>query len=166
MVKKVSELIEPVLEALDIELVDVEYLSEKGKWVLRVYVDEEGGITLGDCARVSREIGTLIDVKDIIDHEYVLEVSSPGLNRPLKKEKDFQGAQGKKIKVRMKKPVEGQRNFSGLLRRFQEGILYVEVKDRVVPLSFSDVEKANLVYEFENGQPPSFFSQGVPFRDV
>ena len=74
---------------MDVELVDIEYLSEHGRWVLRIYVDQEGGITLDGCARVSREIGDLIDVKDILQHEYVLEVSSPGLNRPLKKEKDF-----------------------------------------------------------------------------
>jgi ribosome maturation factor RimP len=98
--KKVADLVDPILGELGFELVDVEYLSKHGRWVLRLYIDKEGGVTIDDCALVSREIGDLIDVKDIIRHEYVLEVSSPGLNRPLKKEKDFVWAIGKKIKLR------------------------------------------------------------------
>ena len=79
---KITKLVEPVLEDMGFELVDVEYLSRHGRWVLVLYIDKEGGVTLDDCARVSGEVGDLIDVKDIIDHEYVLEVSSPGLDRP------------------------------------------------------------------------------------
>ncbi len=84
---KVESLIGPILDEMDYELVDIEYLSERGKWVLRIYVDKEGGLTLDDCARVSSEIGDLIDVKDIFQHKYVLEVSSPGLEKSLKKGK-------------------------------------------------------------------------------
>jgi ribosome maturation factor RimP len=150
IIKEVTLLIEPVLEEMDVELVDIEYLSENGRWVLRIYADQEGGITLDGCARVSREIGDLIDVKDILQHEYVLEVSSPGLNRPLKKEKDFLRSIGNKIKVRMVEPVQGSRNFTGYLRDYREGILYIDIKNELVPLPRPDVEKANLVYEFKN----------------
>jgi len=146
--EEVSRLVGPVLEDMGYELVDVEYITHYGRWVLRLYVDKEGGITLDDCAQVSREVGDLIDVKDIIDHEYVLEVSSPGLNRPLKKEKDFLRALGKKIRVRMSSPVEGRRNFTGTLMRFQEGTLGLEMEDRLVTLPWQEVEKASLVYEF------------------
>ena len=148
--EKVTLLIEPVLEEMDVELVDIEYLSEHGRWVLRIYVDQEGGITLDGCARVSREIGDLIDVKDILQHEYVLEVSSPGLDRPLKKEKDFLRSFGKKVKIRMIKPLKGRRNFTGVLRDSRDGMLFIESENDVVSLPRADVEKANLVYEFDN----------------
>jgi ribosome maturation factor RimP len=146
--EQVADLVEPVLEDMDFELVDVEYLSRHGKWVLRLYIDKEGGVTLDDCARVSREIGDLIDVKDIIIHEYALEVSSPGLDRPLKKEKDFEHAIGKKIKVKTVAPVKGRRNYTGYLRNFQKGILYMELENGLVHLPWKEVEKASLVYEF------------------
>lgn len=144
------DLASPVLEEIGFELVDVEYLSDHGRWVLRIYIDKDQGVTIEDCARISRELGDLIDIKDIIDHEYVLEVSSPGLNRPLKKEKDFFRAIGKKIKVRMTEPMNGRRNFSGSLRDFREKTLYLEVESGLVRLSLPDVDRANLIYEFEN----------------
>ena len=150
VIKEVTALIEPILYEMEIELVDIEYLSEQGRWILRIYVDESGGITLDDCARVSREIGDLIEVKDIFDQGYVLEVSSPGLNRRLKKEKDFERAVGKNIKIRMATPLEGQQNFRGSLQSFQDGILCLSVKDDLILLPYGDVEKANLVYDFEN----------------
>ena len=87
--KRIADLAEPILDELGFELVDIEYLSKHGRWVLRIYIDKEGGVTIDDCARVSGEFGDLIDIKEVIEHEYVLEVSSPGLNRPLKKEIDF-----------------------------------------------------------------------------
>lgn len=139
----------PVLESSGFELVDVEYTSNYGKRILRLYVDRPGGVTLEDCARVSREVGDLIDVKNIVDHGYVLEVSSPGLNRPLKKEKDFLRVLGKKIRVFMAAPVEGRRKFTGTLKSFEGGVLGLEIDSGLVDLHWSDVEKANLVYEFK-----------------
>ena len=150
VVRDVNRLIEPILNEMGFELVDIEYLSEHGRWVLRIYVDSEDGITLDDCARVSNEIGDLIDVNDIFEHEYVLEVSSPGLNRPLKKEKDFLKAIGKKIKVQMINPVKERRNFTGYLKAFQDGMLYIEVRNELISLPLRDVKKANLVYDFED----------------
>ena len=150
LIRQISELVEPILDEMDVELVDIEYLSNHGRWIVRVYVDKEGGITVDDCARVSREIDAIIEIKDIIPHAYVLEVSSPGLNRPLKKEKDFQRAVGKKIKAKTFVPLKGRRHFTGYLKDFQNDILYLEVEDNVVALSRRDVEKANLVYEFKN----------------
>ncbi|MFC1579281.1 ribosome maturation factor RimP [Thermodesulfobacteriota bacterium] len=147
--EEVSRLVGPVLESSGFELVDVEYTSNHGKRILRLYVDRPGGVTLDDCARVSREVGDLIDVKNIVDHGYVLEVSSPGLNRPLKKEKDFLRVLGKKIKVFMAAPVEGRRKFAGTLRSFEGGVLGLEMESGLVDLLWSDVEKANLVYDFE-----------------
>ena len=149
-IKDVTLLVEPVLVEMGFELVDVQYLSEHGKMVLRIYADRDGGITLDDCALLSREIADLLDVKDIVQHEYVLEVSSPGLNRPLKREKDFLSAVGRKVKIKMVRPLNGQRNFNGKLRGFQDGILHVETVNNLFLLRWQDVEKANIVYEFEN----------------
>ena len=146
----VTALVEPVLEPMGYELVDTHYVSEHGRWVLRIFVDREGGITLDECVSLSREIGPLIDVKDVIPHEYVLEVSSPGLDRPLRKERDFVRALGKKIRVRMAGPVDGQRNFVGSLRDFCDGMVLLEPEQGPeVSLPLEHIEKARLVYEFD-----------------
>ncbi len=146
---QVTALVEPIVEELEFELVDVEYVTERGRHILRIYVDKEGGITVDDCAFVSNEIGDLIDVKEIIPHGYVLEVSSPGLNRPLKKEKDFHRAVGRKIKFRTTEPIKGQKNFTGYLRECSGGEIVLDLPDRRVRLSLETLEKANLVYEFD-----------------
>jgi len=148
--KQVSDLIEPILNEMKFELIDVEYLSDRGRWALRIYIDKDGGVTLDDCAAVSGELGDLIDIKNIIEQEYVLEVSSPGLNRPLKKEADFIRAIGKKIKVRTRTPVDGRRNFTGVLKDFKEQKLALDSEGGLVTLAWSDMEKANLVYEFHD----------------
>ena len=141
-------MIEPVLAETGFELVAVEYLSEHGRMVLRIYVDKAGGITLDECARVSREVGDLIEIKNFIQHEYVLEVSSPGLNRPLKKEKDFLRVVGKKVKIRMTIPVNGRRRFTGQLKKIEDRNLYLEIDDQLFVLPRQGIEKANLVFEF------------------
>ena len=146
---QVSNLVGPILDGLGYELVDVAYASDFGRWILRLYIDKATCVTIDDCARVSREIGDLIDVKEIIDHEYVLEVSSPGLNRPLRKEKHFNQAIGKKIKVKTKTPVDGRRNYTGCLSRFEDGILYLQLSGEVVSIPLPNVEKANIIYEFD-----------------
>jgi ribosome maturation factor RimP len=147
--KRVADLAEPVLDEMGFELVDVEYLSNFGKWVLRLYIDREAGVSIDDCVTVSREIGDLIDIKEVVTHEYTLEVSSPGINRPLKKEKDIVGAVGKKVKVKMVTPVNGRRSFTGLLKRFENGMLHIETGGAPVALHWTEVDKANLVYEFD-----------------
>ncbi|MBW1827875.1 MAG: ribosome maturation factor RimP [Deltaproteobacteria bacterium] len=147
-IRKVTETATPVLDEMGFELVDIECLSQYGRWVLRIYADKEGGITLDECARVSREVGNLLDVKDIIPNEYVLEVSSPGLNRPLKKEKDFERAIGKNVKIKMVAPINGRRRFTGDLKKVVQGTVYLEIDNDLFALSWKDIEKANLVYDF------------------
>jgi ribosome maturation factor RimP len=146
--KSVENLIEPVLQEMGIELVDVEYLVDRGRWTLRVYIDKPGGVTVDDCAQVSGEIGVLIDVKDLAPRKYVLEVSSPGLNRPLRKQKDFDRAKGKKVKIRLKAPLEGRSNFAGYLVRIEHEMIYLDVDGHETVMPFQSIEKANLVYEF------------------
>lgn len=149
---KLQSLVEPVVTGQGYELVDVEFKNELGAWVLRVYIDNpktEGGVGLEDCAQVSRELSAVLDVEDAVPGHYSLEVSSPGLNRPLKKEADFRRFVGKKAKIRTRHPVgESRRNFSGTLVGVAEGKVKIDVGDQVCEVPVDDVEKANLVYEF------------------
>jgi ribosome maturation factor RimP len=148
VVDRVADLAQSLMDDMAFELVDVVFVSERGRWVLRVHIDKEGGITLDDCARVSRELGTLVDVNEIIEHPYTLEVSSPGLDRPLKKEKDFRRAVGMKIKIKTIAPIEGQKRIVGQLQEVREGTLILMVGNKCIPVSMVDIERANLVYEF------------------
>jgi len=149
---KLQSLVEPVVTGQGYELVDVEFKNELGSWILRVYIDNpraEGGVGLDDCATVSRELSAVLDVDDSIPGHYSLEVSSPGLNRPLKKEADFARFVGKKAKIRTRHPVgESRRNFSGTLVAVDGGKVKIDVGDQVCEVPVDDVEKANLVYEF------------------
>ena len=150
VLKEIERLIEPVLAEMGIDLMDMEYRSGQGRRVLRIYADRPTGINLDDCAMVSREIGNLLDVKDLLQHHYVLEVSSPGLNRPLKREKDFLRAIGHKIKVKTAVPLKGRKNFSGVLQSFENGTLQLKLDDTVVQIPEESVNKANLVFDFED----------------
>ena len=150
LLKRLNILLESVFQDLGYELLDIEYLMERGRWVLRVYIDKEGGeISINDCVLVTKEIGPILDVEDPIENPYVLEVSSPGLNRPLTKEKHFIWAIGKKIKVKTELPVEGRKNFTGLLEDYKDGIVYINVDGRIFSLDFDNIKKANLVYEID-----------------
>ncbi|EFK06690.1 conserved hypothetical protein [delta proteobacterium NaphS2] len=150
LLKEIEALVEPVLDEMGIELVDLEYVSGQGRQVLRIYADRPTGITLDDCAMVSREIGHLLDVSDLLKHQYVLEVSSPGLNRPLKREKDFLRVVGQRIKVQTTAPLKGRRNFSGVLQSVQNGMLEIDLDGAVVQIPEQSIRKANLVFDFQN----------------
>ena len=147
--QEVISIIEPVAGDLGLEVVDVEYVTERGRWILRVYIDKPGGVSVEDCALLSNEIGDLLDAKQIVSGAYVLEVSSPGLNRPLRKERDFVWATGKRIKAKTKVPINGRRNFTGKLEGCKEGIISIRVEQGVVELALNDLEKANVLYPFE-----------------
>ena len=144
----VMDLIEPVLVAEGLELVDVEYKKEGPDWVLRIFIDKEKGITVGDCQKVSHLAGDLIEVENIIEPVYTLEVSSPGLNRVLKKEKDFLKYLGKKINVQCHAPTDGRKKFTGILTGFIDQSIHLEVGGQNYTIPLNLVAKANLVMEF------------------
>jgi ribosome maturation factor RimP len=153
-IKQLFSLCEPVVTGQGYELVDLEWKHEAGAWVLRLFIDKPEGpsaIGLDDCASVSRELSAVLDVADALHVAYSLEVSSPGLNRPLKKEADFRRFVGKKAKIRTKRPIGPEatrRNFSGTLVDVGDGKVRIDVGDQVCEVPVDDVEKANLVYEF------------------
>lgn len=146
--QEVADLIAPILEDMGFELVDVEFLSSHGRWVLRLFVDREGGITLDECAMLSREFGTLLDVKELILHEYVLEVSSPGIERPLKRIKDYFASLDKTVKIRTMYHIEGRRNFVGVLKKVEGEVITLLVDGSDISFPIDSVEKANLVHDF------------------
>ena len=117
---RVEAWITPVLEQHQFELVDVEYVKEAGSWYLRVYIDKEGGITSDDCADVSREMNEILDREDFVEDSYVFEVSSPGLGRPLKKEKDYVRNMGKKIEIRTYRAIDRCKEFTGILKAYDD----------------------------------------------
>ena len=118
--KKAEALILPIITKNNYELVDVEFVREGSNCFLRAYVDKEGGFTVNDCEKVSREFSDLLDKEDFIEESYILEVSSPGLGRPLKKEKDFARSLGEEVEVKLYKAVEEQKEFSGTLEAYDE----------------------------------------------
>lgn len=119
----------PITEKLGFELVDVEYVKEGSTWYLRVYIDKPGGITVDDCEVVNRRVGDKLDELDYIEDSYIFEVSSPGLGRPLKKDKDFNRSLGEEVEVRLFRPVERSKEFVGLLKAFDKDTITLELEN-------------------------------------
>jgi ribosome maturation factor RimP len=139
-------MLEPGVRALGFELVEVEYTGAGGgQNVLRVYIDSPEGITVDDCAKVSRQVSAVLDVEDPIAEAYVLEVSSPGLDRPLRKREDFERYAGKTVKVRMSEAVQGRRNFKGTLAGMEGDAVVVVVDNERFSLPIARIERARLV---------------------
>ncbi len=127
--KKIEELVMPIIEANSCELVDVEFVKEGANWFLRLYVDKPGGIFIDDCEVISRAVESLLDEKDPIEQAYILEVSSPGLDRPLKKDKDFERYKGEIVDVKLYKPFNGKKAFQGELVGLVEGKIAIIDED-------------------------------------
>jgi ribosome maturation factor RimP len=146
--RQVEEVAEALVVSEGMELVDLEYRREGPRWMLRLFIDKEGGVTVDDCARISRELGDLLDVKDLIPQSYVLEVSSPGLNRRIRKREDFSRFVGQRVQLWLSSPKEGRRKILGYLVGVEgEEVVVTSTEGRFsVPLK--DIAKANLIYEF------------------
>ncbi len=141
---RVRAIAEPIVSDEEMDLVEVEYRRESKGWVLRLYLDKEGGVTLDDCTRISQEVGRTLDVEDFIQAPYTLEVSSPGLTRPLKAEKDFMKYRNSTIKLRTLDPVEDRRQFKGRLLAVSDNRIEMEVDGRIFQIPLSNVAKASL----------------------
>jgi ribosome maturation factor RimP len=145
--RNVEDLVGPVVARNQMELVDVTYRLETGRWVLRLFIDKAGGVNVGDCAFISRQIEDLIEVEEIVPQRYVLEVSSPGLDRVLKKETDFQRFCGERARVKTREALAGRRNFKGRIVRCEQGILELECTEgERFEFSLDAIEKARLEY--------------------
>ncbi len=156
VIKKIEELVQPLLDELGCELVDLEYQREQRGWVLRLFLDKEGGINLDDCAMASREISSLMDVENIINTAYSLEVSSPGIERPLKKPQDFKRFSGQLVKIKTLDSIDpdatgkNRKTFIGTLSGLEDDnvLLILKNKNDAVAIALSQIDKANLKYEF------------------
>ena len=143
-VAQVERLAEPFLESGGARLIDVEYRREPRGWVLRVFIDKQGGVTLDDCAVISNQLGDILDAKIDCDEPYHLEVSSPGLDRPLTKAKHFVYFEGRSAVIKTNRLVEGKRHFKGVLAGFSEGVLTLVVDDQPVAIPYETIAKAKL----------------------
>jgi ribosome maturation factor RimP len=146
---RVRVIADPILSDQGMELVEVEYRRERMGWVLRLYIDKEGGVTVEDCSRVSQEVGRSLDVEDFISTPYTLEVSSPGLTRPLRSERDFIKYRNRLIKLKTIDPIENRRHFKGKLVGVSENRIEIEVDGGVFQIPLSNVAKANLEIEWD-----------------
>ena len=144
-----EQLLLPIVESLGFELVDVEYVKEAGTWYLRAYIDKPGGITVDDCEVVSRTFSDILDEKDYIEDTYIFEVSSPGLGRPLKKEKDFARSIGEEIEIRTYRAIDKQKEFIGILVEYDKDTVTIEYEDETTQVfNRTDIALIRLALNF------------------
>lgn len=144
--EKIEKIAEPVVASQGMELVDVEFIREPTGWVLRLFVDKEGGVNLDDCSLVSRELGTIIEVEDLIEQHYSLEVSSPGLTRRIKKLNDFDRFKGRHIKIKCYEAVDGSKKMVGKLLGIDGDNVILEKDAKELNISYKNIAKANLEF--------------------
>ncbi len=146
--RKTEELLLPIVEEHGFDLVDVEYIKEGGTWYLRAYIDKPGGIAVDDCEVVSRAFSMLLDEEDYIEDAYIFEVSSPGLGRPIKKEKDFIRNLEKQVEVRTYRAIDKQKEFVGTLKSYDNDIIKIEEKNSEREFQKSEVALIREYFEW------------------
>ena len=150
--EKVRQLIESVIESEGLEIIDLECLKMKFRWLVRIFIDKEGGVTIDDCSEISKQVGDILDVYDVLPGSYTLEVSSPGLDRPLSTDKDFIKYRGSTVRIKTGEKLDGVKNFHGRLNDYLDEngakILIVDVSGKIYRIPRDMVVKAHLVYEF------------------
>ena len=146
--KRAEELVLPILNEQNCELVDVEYVKEAGTWYLRVYADKEKGITVDDCEAVSRAFSDKLDEEDFIDDSYILEVSSPGLGRPLKKEKDFARSVGQEVDIHLFKPVNKEKDYTGVLKAYDADQVTIDTGEEELTFARKEIAVIRLSFHF------------------
>ena len=146
---RTEELITPILDRMNFELVGVAYVKEGGTWYLRAYIDKEGGITVNDCEAVAREMNEILDREDFVEDSYVFEVSSPGLGRPLKKEKDYIRSMGKEVEIRTYRAINREKEFYGILSAYDENTVTIKTEDGTeMTFEKSDIALIRLAFDF------------------
>lgn len=145
---KIERIVTPVVEEMELSLVDIEYMQDGGYWYVRIFVENlNGEITLEECAQISNKIDE--DIDKIIEHKFFLEVSSPGIERPLKKQEDYVRFTGEKIKVSLKHKLNDNKNYTGIIESCSATGVVLNLEDDKIEIPFTEIRKANLVYEFE-----------------
>ena len=150
MLSRVWTLAEPLCEYEGVELVHVEYQGESQGRILRLYVDRSPGVTLEDCTNISRQLGDVLDVELDDIGPYNLEISSPGLDRPLSREKDFERFKGEGITLQTTHPIDGEKNFKGILSGLSSGIVKLMIEGRMVGIPYPEIHTARLIYPLDD----------------
>ncbi|MGN0307698.1 MAG: ribosome maturation factor RimP [Lachnospiraceae bacterium] len=143
-----EKLLIPIAESFGVEIYDIEYVKEGSEWYLRAYIDKEAGVNIVDCELVSRALSQKLDEADFIEDAYILEVSSPGLGRTLKKEKHFLKSIGQEVEVRTYKPIDRCKEFTGILKAYQNGDVTLSIGDEERTFSKADVALVKLTFDF------------------
>ena len=146
--QKTEEILLPIIEEHGFELVDVEYVKEGSSWYLRAYIDKPGGVDINDCEHVSRALSDALDREDFIEEAYILEVSSPGLGRALKKDKHFEKSLGEEVEVKTYKPVDGSKEFAGILKSYDDKTITIEIDNIEISFAKSDIALIRLALDF------------------
>ncbi|TAH67372.1 MAG: ribosome maturation factor RimP [Anaerolineaceae bacterium] len=147
--KKTEKLLEPILTENNFELYDVEYVKEGSNWYLRAYIDKEGGINVNDCELVSRKLSDLLDKEDFIPDAYILEVSSPGLGRQLKKDKHFDRSIGEEVEIKLYKPINKQKEWVGILVEYNADALTIQIDEQnQMEIARKDIAMVRLTFDF------------------
>lgn len=145
---KTEQFLLPLLAQHQFELVDVEYVKEAGNWYLRSYIDKPGGITVDDCEVISRLLSEWLDKEDFIEDSYIMEVSSPGLGRPLKKDKDFERSLGEEVEIRLYKPRNRQKEFTGILKAYDKDTVTLELDGSDEVFERGEIALIRLAFDF------------------
>ena len=144
VVRDAWRFIEPDLNELGFELVEVDYVQDGGAFILRFFIDRDGGVNVDHCAEASRMISALMDQTDFVGGQYLLEVSSPGIDRPVRKPADFERFAGERIKLKVVSPIAGRRRYSGVLTGFNDGLIEIDVDGMIHSIHIENVKKAKL----------------------
>lgn len=145
---KTEEILIPIVQECGVEIYDVEYVKEGSDWYLRAYIDKEGGVDINDCEKVNRALSAKMDEYDFIDDAYILEVSSPGLGRILKKEKHFMKSMGEEVEVKLYKAIEKEKQFVGILKSYQDGNIVIETDKKEMEFQKADIASVRLTFDF------------------
>jgi ribosome maturation factor RimP len=143
-IEKIERILMPILEEDCLELIDIELRPSGKRWLLRIYIEKDGGVTISDCVKVNRELGRTLDIEDIIEHPYTLEVSSPGLTRPLKNVNDFKRYVGRQCRIITSKPLYERNEFFGEIIHIAEDEVEIRGKIGVFTIPICDIKKAHL----------------------
>lgn len=144
----VFELAKPIIDRNNFELVEIEYKKEGSDWYLRVYIDKEGGITIEDCESVSRELSDMLDEADPVEQSYIFEVSSPGIDRPLKTDRDFEKNNGKPVEVKLFSPLNGRKSYEGILKGHNKEEVEIEADGKAIQIEKSSIALIRPIIEF------------------
>ena len=145
---RTEELLLPIAEENDVEIYDVEYVKEGGEWYLRAYIDKADGVNIQDCENVSRKLSDRLDDEDFIEEAYILEVSSPGLGRPLKKDRHLEKSLGKEVELRLYRPQEKQKEFEGILKAYDKDSVTLEIQEEEKKFARPDIALIRLALDF------------------